>query len=127
MTHWKPALGDVLHFHEKLIARTGGAGGIRDDALIESALGRFDAAYDGHEIYPTLHEKAAAVCYGLVQNHGFIDGNKRIGVEVLRLILVMNGIEIVYTQSELITLGLSIARDEMDVEQVAEWINKHCI
>jgi len=63
---------------------------VRSLPLIESALQRFDAAFGGYEAHPTLEEKAAAVACGLMQNHGFVDGNKRVGVEALRLILTMN-------------------------------------
>ena len=119
---WRPSVENILRLHEKLIERAGGTGGVRSLPLIESALRRFDTSFEGHEAYPALEEKTAAVVCGLIQNHGFLDGNKRVGVEAMRLILTMNRISIRYTQKELISLGLAVAQGKMDVEHVAEWI-----
>ena len=119
---WSPKLSDVLFLHEKLIERTGGAAGVRSFPLIESALGRFNASFGGKEAHSTLEEKAAAVACGLIQNHGFVDGNKRVGVAVLLLILRMNGLPSKYSKAELVRLGLSVAQGEMDVEEVTAWI-----
>ena len=125
MSAWKPTLDDLLRLHGKLIARTGGSDGVRSLPLIESALQRFDAAFGGQEMYPTLTAKASAVCCGLVQNHGFVDGNKRIGMAALLLILSMNGVTLRYSQPELVALGLAIAQGEMDVQEVDAWIAAH--
>lgn len=122
---WLPALDHVLLLHKKLIEQTGGADGVRDLGLIESALQRAYAAFGGVEAHPGVIGKAAAVGCGLTQNHGFIDGNKRIGMASMLLILRRNGIALSYTQDELVQLGLSVAQRKMDVPQVREWIEKH--
>ena len=75
---------------------------------------RANAAFGASEAYPTIEEKAAAVCCGLIGNHGFIDGNKRIGVMVLLLLLSKNGVDLRYTQGELIRLGLDAAHQRHD-------------
>lgn len=72
-----------------------------------------------------MEEKAAAVGCGLIQNHGFIDGNKRTGVLCMLLILHHNGVQLRYTQRELIDLGLQIAQSQMDAEATALWIGQH--
>lgn len=77
------------------------------------------------EAHPTIIDKAAAIGCGLTQNHGFVDGNKRIGVTTMLLILRRNGISLTYTQEELVQLGLDVAQGMMDVAQVAEWIREH--
>lgn len=120
-----PDIKHVLIMHRKLVERTGGLYGVRDIGLVESALMRADAQYGGVEAYPGVIEKTAAVCCGLIRNHGFVDGNKRIGIAIMLLMLKMNDIAITYTQRELIELGLKTADGSLDVEQVTEWINSH--
>lgn len=121
---WLPTTAQVIRLHGKLIARTGGSDGVRDAGLVESAVMRAMAEYSGVEAYPTIPEKAAAVCCGLIQNHGFIDGNKRIGVATMLLILRKNGVVLRYAQEELVRLGLDAAQSRLSVEDVAEWIRK---
>jgi len=121
---WRPSVEEILRLHQKLIERTGGATGVRSVPLIESALQRFSASFGECEAYQALEEKAAAVTCGLIQNHGFIDGNKRVGVEAMRLILAMNDVVICYAQKELVDLGLAVAQGSMDVMHVAEWIRQ---
>lgn len=125
MSMWLPTIEQVLIIHDRLIALTGGASGIRDIRLIESAIARANAAYGGVEAHPGLLAKAAAVCCGLTQNHGFVDGNKRIGITTMLMILRQNGVNLAYSQEELIQLGLSIAQDTMNVPEVAEWLRTH--
>lgn len=125
MSLWLPRVEDVLLLHRKLIERTGGAEGVRDLGLIESALARAEASFGGVEAHPSLEDKAAAVGCGLMQNHGFVDGNKRVGVTVLLLILRRNGVTLHYTQDELVQLGLSVAQGLLDVPQAASWIREH--
>lgn len=125
MTLWRPSVEDVLLLHRKLIERTGGADGVRDLGLIQSALARADAAFAGVEAYPGIIDKAAAVGCGLTQNHGFVDGNKRVGMAALLLILRRNGVVLVHTQEELVQLGLGVAQGVLDVPQVAAWITDH--
>ena len=122
---WLPTTAQVIRLHEKLIARTGGSDGVRDAGLIESAVMRAMAQYGGVEAYPTIPDKAAAVCCGLIQNHGFIDGNKRIGIATMLLILRKNGVCPDYTQAELVCLGLDAAQGLLSVEEVSAWIHAH--
>lgn len=122
---WMPTADNVLLLHQKLVERSGGAAGVRDLGLIESALARAQAAFDGVDAHPGVIRKAAAVGCGLTQNHGFVDGNKRIGMATMLLILRRNGIGLIYTQDELVWLGLSVAQGKADIEQVTEWITRH--
>ena len=77
------SLDDVLAFQEWLIDQTGGSKGLRNEGLLKSALKRPSASFDGTDLYLTLEEKIAALCHSLIQNHSFVDGNKRVGVTVL--------------------------------------------
>ena len=125
MSIWLPTLEQILILHERLVLKTGGASGIRDIGLIQSALARADASFSSVELYPGVPAKAAAICCGLTQNHGFVDGNKRIGITAMLLILRRNGISLQYKQEELIALGLSLAQGKSDVAQVESWLNEH--
>ena len=95
--------------------------------MIQSALFRAESSYGGVEVYSSLDSKAAAVCCGLIQNHGFVDGNKRIGVACMLLILRHNGRRLEFSQQELVDLGLSVAQSIYNVDAVIEWIAKHSV
>jgi hypothetical protein len=73
-------LGEVVELHRRLLQATGGAPGIRDFGALESAVAQPKATFGGSDLYPTLAEKAAALCLALVQGHPFVDGNKRVGM-----------------------------------------------
>ena len=122
---WLPTLGQLIRLHEKTVARSGGSAGVRDIGLIESALMRANASFSGSDAYVSISEKAAAICCGLIGNHGFVDGNKRIGVMAMMLILKKNGFAMKYTQAELIELGMDAAQGKIDVAEVAAWIEEH--
>ena len=125
MTVWLPELSDVVRFHTMVSEATGGTDGVREAGLIDSALARASAAFAGVEAYPDVIGKAAAAGCGLVQNHGFIDGNKRIGVAVMLLILRRNGVTLRYTQDELARLGLGLAQGLLSVPETIRWIEDH--
>ncbi len=127
MTIWLPALEHILLLHQKLIDRSGGAHGIRDLGLIDTAIARASAAFGNIEAYPDVLSKAAAMGCGLAQNHGFIDGNKRIGMAVMLLILRRNAVQLAYEQQELVALGLAVAQGTADIPDVLAWIKSHQI
>ncbi len=97
----------------------------RDVGLLESALEAPYMTFDGKDLFPTKEEKAARLCAGLVSNHAFVDGNKRIGVYVLLTFLEVNGISLEATDEELIEIGLSLAKSEMKYEDLLIWIKTH--
>jgi len=72
-------LGEVVELHRLILGATGGAPGIRDLGILESAIAQPKATFGGSDLYPTLIEKAATLCFALVQGHPFVDGNKRTG------------------------------------------------
>lgn len=117
-------IANVLLFHKKIVERTGGSEGIRDLGLIESGLNRGSATFDGIDLYKEIEDKISAITHGLVKNHGFIDGNKRIGISVMILLLKLNNIHIEYSQQELIELGLKVAAGAFNEEDIKIWINK---
>lgn len=116
---------DLLYIHEKTILDHGGSKGIRDAELIKSALELSFTTFDGEELYTSVEEKISVIAYSLIKNHGFIDGNKRVGIVSLRLLCKINNIELKFKQEELTNLGLGVAAGNLDREQIKEWIINH--
>ena len=111
--------------HSQLIKYTGGTDGIRDVGLLDSALNTPFQVFDGTELYPSIQQKAARLGFGLIKNHAFIDGNKRIGIHVMLIFLELNGIILEYTQKELYELVLDVAASIATAEDLLEWIIAH--
>jgi death-on-curing protein len=106
-----------------MVEQTGRSEEIRDLGLIESGLNRGYATFDGIDLYKEIEEKISAITYGLVKNHGFVDGNKRIGISVMVLLLKLNSVHIKYSQQELIELGLKVADGTFSEDDLKMWIN----
>ena len=115
----------ILLLHEELIDATGGSHGLKDEGLLESALASPFQSFDGQDLFPSVYQKAARLGFGLASNHAFIDGNKRIGAHAMLVFLLLNGVEIEYSQEELIYLFLGIANGEKDYPDVLNWIVSH--
>lgn len=115
----------IIHLHDMLIKKTGGLEGLRDRAALESAIYHSYASFDGKDLYPSIVSKITRQTYALISNHPFTDGNKRIGVFVMLVMLDMNNIKMTYTQKELIDLGLSTAQGKIDAEGIYSWIMLH--
>ena len=115
----------ILMLHSQLIKATGGIDGLRDEGLLESALNAPFQTFGGTDAFPSLQQKAARLGYGLVKNHPFIDGNKRIGAHVMLVFLALNKIELKYTQDELSNIILKIAAEEYSFHDLLEWIFVH--
>lgn len=98
---------------------------MRDEALLDSALENVFAGFGDKEFYPTKEEKGARLGYNLVSNHAFVDGNKRIGIYVMMSFLEMNGIRLVCTDDEIVTVGLSLADGSIGYEQLLQWVIDH--
>jgi death-on-curing protein len=116
---------EIINLHKKIIKATGGHDGLRDRGLLESAIYGAFSSYENIEQYPSIEEKAARYAFGLIKSHAFIDGNKRIGILSMLMILTLNEKKINYTQQELINLGLSIADGTMDYNSILNWIMQH--
>ena len=118
-------VSEIIGIHEKLTVATGGSPGLRDFGLLESAVLGCYQSFDDVELYPTIIEKAARMAFALCKNHPFVDGNKRIAVTTMLVMLRLNSITLTYTQQELISLGLGIADSSIDYEYILAWINGH--
>lgn len=115
----------VVKIHSSLIAKTGGMDGIRDAQLLDSALKTPFQTFGGNNLYPDILDKASQLCYSLIENHPFVDGNKRIGVHLMLLFLKLNNIEVNYSQQELVDFGLDIASGKMSKNDIKGWIIEH--
>ena len=115
----------VIKLHSSLISKTGGMDGVRDENLLDSALKSPFQTFGGKELYPGIFDKASQLCYSLVENHPFADGNKRIGVHLTLLFLKLNNENIEYSQAELIDFGLSIASGKMNKDDIKVWLLNH--
>lgn len=120
-----PSLEQIISDQSAIIQFTGGNPGIKDKKLLESAYYNPLQTFDAEELYPTTEEKFAVLCYGLAQNHSFQDGNKRIAVHILTVGLEINGIGLIYSQLDLIDLGLTIAQGECNKDCILKWIEEH--
>ena len=116
----------VLFIHSRLIAETGGTVGLRDIGLLESAMARPFATFDGKDLYPGLFDKAAAMLDSLVNNHPFLDGNKRVGITSAALFLRMNRTILKCTQDELVNITMQVATNHPPVDEITAWFKDHC-
>ncbi|MBR4329675.1 MAG: type II toxin-antitoxin system death-on-curing family toxin [Candidatus Riflebacteria bacterium] len=117
----------IILLHSQLIKATGGSYEIRDEGLLDSAINMPFQSFSKKELFPTIEEKAARLCYGLVKNHAFIDGNKRIGAHSMLIFLMINNYELEYTQEELFTIILDVASGNKDYNDIQQWILAHKI
>ena len=115
----------ILLLHQLIAQETGGEVGVRDQALLESALENAFATFGGRDLYFSKEEKAARLGFSLISNHAFLDGNKRIGIYVMLTFLEMNGISMEYTNDDLVRVGISVAEGTMKYESLLEWVRAH--
>lgn len=121
-----PSLEDALRLHEMVIQATGGASGVRDVGLLESALARPMSSYAGLELYPTVWEKAGALVHGIIRNHPFVDGNKRTAIVMGATFLLMNGYWLEVSQDEFEATGLAAAEGTLSPADLAKWFEQNC-
>ena len=118
-------LEQVISLHGLLLSENGGLPGIRDNALLEAALGAPLASFAGQPLYPTIIERAARLGFGLVKNHPFNDGNKRIGVMSMLTVLEMNGYRVTASNDDVIALGLGLADGTYSYDDALDWVRKN--
>jgi death-on-curing protein len=118
-------LGEVLALHRRILAESGGSPGVRDLAAIAAAIAQPRVSVGGKDAYPSLIEKAAALGYSLVRNHGFIDGNKRIAHAAMEVFFVMNGMELSASVDDQERFMLALAAGEVSREALIEWLRAH--
>ncbi len=121
------SLEEILSLHSLLIDQSGGSSGLRDRGALESAAAQPEASFGGEELYPGLETKAAALAHSLIQNHPFIDGNKRIGHAAMEVFLVLNGFEIESSVDEQEQLIIGVASGKISRSELGEWVAHHTV
>ena len=117
----------ILLIHDQLITETDGSSGLLDEGLLDSALNAPFQTFGEEDVYPSLQQKAARLCFGLVKNHPFVDGNKRIGAHAMLVFLALNGVELQHSQTELSDVILRLAAGEIEAQELLRWILSHQI
>jgi len=118
-------LSQVDQIHKILIDQFGGSHGIRDYGTLSSALSRPYSTFDGKELYSTPIQKAAAFIESILINHPFVDGNKRTGYVLMRLILIEHGLDISATQDEKYQFVIRIASGKSNFNDIIYWLEHH--
>jgi len=115
----------VLFVHSRLIAETGGGTGLRDVGLLEAAVAHPQATFAGMDLYPALWSKAAALMHSLINNHPFLDGNKRVGIAAAAVFLQRNGRRMTASNQEVERFTLLVAQGEVSLDEIATWLEDH--
>ena len=115
-------LAEVVRLHDQIRRASGGASGIRDLGALESAIAQPKATSEGRDLYPTLLEKAAALGFSLVQNHPFVDGNKRVAHAAVETLLVLNGFELGASVDEQERLMVELASGRVSRDKFVSWL-----
>ena len=115
----------VLYLYQQIVQQTGGTVGLRDEGLLESAVYRPQASFGGQDLYPDVFSKAAALGHSIILNHPFVDGNKRIGFEAMRLMLRLNGQDIHASLEAKYDFVIDIAKGKLTEQAIADWLTRH--
>jgi death-on-curing protein len=116
---------EALEIHTILIERFGGSDGIRDQELLDSALNRPYQTFEDNELYPTIIDKAAAILESIIKNHPFVDGNKRTGYVLARLLMMSEQLDIQAKQEQKYQFVISISKGQLSFDQIKEWLEKN--
>ncbi|MBW2333667.1 MAG: type II toxin-antitoxin system death-on-curing family toxin [Deltaproteobacteria bacterium] len=119
------SLLEVLELHETIISSSGGSYGIRDIKALESAINQPRITFDQTDLYPDIISKASALCFSLVMNHPFVDGNKRVGHAAMETFLILNGYEIEAPVDEQAQIFLDLAAGNLTREAFTNWLKGH--
>lgn len=115
----------IIYLRQQIVQISGGSHGLRDEGLLESAVYRPQATFGSHEFYPDLFSKVAALGFSLIKNHPFIDANKRVGFEAMRLMLRLNGFDLRASENDKFHFVVEIAKGNLTEQQITEWLQKH--
>lgn len=115
----------IIMLHEAIYVRYGGDVGVLNEGMLDSALQAPFQTFDGEELYPETKDKIIRLAYGLIKNHSFRDGNKRIGALVLLTLLELNGYKVKATNAEFADIIMGVAASEKDENDLLEWVEVH--
>lgn len=118
-------VSEVVELHRQIVRTSGGSSGLRDRGALESSVAQPRQTFDGKDLYPTLASKAATLGFSLIQNHPFVDGNKRIGHAALEVTLLLNGFELDANVDEQERAILGVASGAMNRDEFLAWVEQH--
>ncbi len=117
----------VLFIHDQMVKKFGGSFGIRDLGLIESAVARPKATFEGKYLYPSLFDKAAALLQSLLKNHAFVDGNKRTALTSTGIFLKKNHYKLTNHHKEEAEFAIRVDNGNLTIEQISKWLQEHSV
>lgn len=120
-------VSEVLEIYSRVMEQSGGSVGILDLGALESAVAQPRMTFNGEELYPTIVEKASALGFSLIQNHPFVDGNKRAGHAAMETFLMLNGYEISASMDEQAEIVLGVASGKVERAEFTDWLQKHVV
>lgn len=115
----------ILFIHDQVVKRTGGSHGVRDLGLVESAVYRPQATFDGTDLYLGIFDKAAALLQSLLKNHPFVDGNKRTALTSAGLFLRLNGHKLINAKKEEVEFTIKVDNERLDISEISKWLQIH--
>ncbi|MBI5314694.1 MAG: type II toxin-antitoxin system death-on-curing family toxin [Nitrospirae bacterium] len=118
-------LDEVMEIHRDQIERYGGTLGVRDVALLQSALAAPQSGFGDQYLHGDLFEMASAYLFHVVQNHPFLDGNKRVGTAAALTFLELNGVETKIPYHALVATVLAVAQGETEKSAIADFLREH--
>jgi death-on-curing protein len=118
---------DIYELHTQLEKAFILSSGVRDENLLASAVNTPFQTFMGNDLYPSIYDKAAQLCYGIVKNHPFTDGNKRTALHSMYVYLIINGFDVKATQQEVENLIINVAAGNMTNVELAQWLRDNTI
>lgn len=119
------SITQILAIHDRMIKRFGGLAGIRDLSLAESAVGRPQSTFDGKDLYESIFQKAAALLQSLLENHPFVDGNKRTALTSTGVFLELNGYILLNFHVEEVEFAIQVDKESLTIEEITKWLHDH--
>lgn len=110
-----------------MVKRFGGSFGVRDLGLVESAVARPEASFDGQDLYTDIFDKAAALLQSLLKNHPFVDGNKRTALTSAGVFLKNNGWKLKNTNKEEVVFAVDVDNKHLPLEEISKWLKEHSV
>ena len=118
---------DIYELHTQLENAFVLSSGVRDENLLASAVNTPFQTFMGNDLYPSIYDKAAQLCYGIANNHPFTDGNKRTALHSMYVYLIINGFDIMATQQDVENMIIDVASGNMTNTELAQWLRENTV